>query len=784
MSRLRKAPVLSVELRVRGVVQGVGFRPFVHRIAARCGIAGQVTNRPGEVRIRAEGSRDAVDRFRRLLREEAPPAARIVRITTRPIPGSGADRFTIGESGPGGAVLSTIPPDLATCPECLAELSDPEDRRYGYPFLNCTNCGPRFTIVSALPYDRENTSMARFPLCAACRREYGDPQDRRFHAEPTACPDCGPSLEVRDAAGVRLETDDPVGAAAEALRAGRIVAIRGLGGFQLAADATSETAVLRLRARKLREEKPFAVMVGTLEEAASHARIGPADREILASPSAPILLAARRRGGPLARSVSGRHPSVGLFLPCTPLHRLLLDRVGGPLVMTSGNRTDEPIAAGNEEARDRLSGIADLFLLHDREIVQRSDDSVVRRVGRAPYPIRRARGFVPAPVLLRKPKRGTPRRVSGNAPVPASGAAVAGLGGEIKSTFCILKENFAFLSQHLGDLEHPESRDFYRDTFDFYRKFLDADLAAVCRDLHPAYFTTALAESIPCGRVIPLQHHKAHIYSLLAESGFSGKAVGIAFDGTGYGEDGAMWGGEFFAVVGMEVERAAHLAYFPLPGGDSAVREPWKTGAGLLHETFGPKEAAEISLRLFPEVAPADLSLLLDAIPKRVNTVSSSSCGRLFDGIAALAGVCRKASFEGQAPMLLEGAIRNGGGRGTYPFDVGTGEGLPAVDWRGVVAGVVADRAGGLPVSVISRRFHDTVAEMILSVAGRLAEAGGASTVLLSGGVFQNVYLLRRLQSGFRKRRISVRVHREVPANDGGISLGQAFYAARAIEGR
>jgi len=769
MKRHRNVPVLSVELRVRGVVQGVGFRPFVYRIAARCGIAGQVTNRSGEVRIHAEGTREAIARFRRLLRAEPPPAARIARITVRPVPRGGYDRFTIGESRRAGVPLSTIPPDLAICPACLSELSDPGDRRHGYPFLNCTNCGPRFTIVSALPYDRENSSMSRFPLCAACRREYEDPRDRRFHAEPNACPACGPSLEVRDASGSRVDSPDPIGAVAALLRDGGIAAIRGLGGFHLAADATDDAAVLRLRTRKLREEKPFAVMVPDFRGAKSAAVLRRSDEKILASPSAPILLAVRKPGSPLAPSVSGRHPSVGLFLPYTPLHRLLLDRFDRPLVMTSGNRSDEPIASGNGEAVRRLSGIADLFLFHNREIVQRTDDSVVARVGRTAYPIRRARGFVPAPVVLRT---GGPK-----------GTSVAGLGGEIKSTFCILKENFAWLSQHLGDLEHPDSREFYGDAFSFFRKFLDADLSAVCRDLHPAYFTTSFAESIPCGRVIPLQHHKAHVYSLLADSGFTGKAVGVAFDGTGYGEDGAIWGGEFFAVDGMEVERAAHLAYFPLQGGDSTVREPWKTALCLLQEIFGPAEAEKAALRLFPEVAPAALSLLADAVRKRVNTAFSSSCGRLFDGVAALSGICPKAAFEGQAPMLLEGAIRNGKGQGVYPFAV-TAEGeLPAVDWRDVVAGVVDDRTRGVPAPVIARRFHDTVAEMILSMSGRLAESAGASTVLLTGGVFQNVYLLRRLLSGFRQRKLSVRIHRQVPANDGGISLGQAFYAAGRIEG-
>jgi hydrogenase maturation protein HypF len=783
-------PSTAVRFQIRGVVQGVGFRPFVYRIAVKSGLAGYVTNTPGSVRVHVEGKPEAIRRFRALFREEIPPAARVARITERKAAPEGHLRFTIRKSESTGIALSTIPPDIALCPACLRELFDPKDRRYGYAFLNCTGCGPRFTIVGRLPYDRENTSMSAFPLCALCRREYEDPSDRRFHAEPNACPACGPALSVRTADG-DAASDDPIGCVSGALLSGEIVAIRGLGGFHLAADATNDKAVRTLRERKLREEKPFAVMVENIGAARDLARIGKADEAILSSPSAPVLLVERSGKSPLSPSVAPGLRYLGLFLPYTPLHRLLLARVHRPLVMTSGNLTDEPIATGNEEARSRLSGIADRFLLHNREIVQRSDDSVVRRVGRRIYPIRRARGFVPAPVLL------TPgdvletsrNRDAASSYVPAKNVPgqkktdVAGLGGELKSTFCILKEGFAYLSQHLGDLDQPSVREFYAKTFGFFREFLDAKLAVVCRDLHPAYFTTSFADSVEAGRVFSLQHHKAHLFALMAESGFSGKAVGVSFDGTGFGEDGAIWGGEFFSIDGMEMRRAGALEYFPLQGGDSAIREPWKTAVCFLHATFGPAEAREIASSLFDGIDPDRIALLVDAISKSVNVVPSSSCGRLFDAASALAGVCRKASYEGQAAMLLEGGLQRGRDRGGYRYGIrDTGERL-GIDWKGVIAGLVDDVKAGIPPPVLARKFHDTVAEIVLDVSARLAEGAGAGQVLLSGGVFQNIYLLKKLLAGFRRKKLKVLIHREVPANDGGISLGQAYYAAQVIAG-
>ena len=757
--------IAAIEITVRGVVQGVGFRPFVHRLASRFGLAGWVENTPGSVVIHVEGDAAALSRFRARFGPEIPPAARVTRLSVRKATPTGVSGFTIRASRRDGIALSTIPPDIATCPGCLRELADPADRRHRYPFTNCTNCGPRFTIVTSLPYDRERTSMDAFPMCDACRKEYGDPLDRRFHAEPNACPACGPRLSVRDESGAPMETDDPIGTATRAILAGSIVAVRGLGGFQLAVDATNDGAVRALRKRKRREEKPFAVMFRDVGSVRAAAYLASADEAILRSPQAPVLLARARAGSSLASSVSTGLPTAGVFLPYTPLHRMLLDRADRPLVMTSGNASDEPIAIGNDEATSRLRGIADLFLLHDREVVQRSDDSVVRRVGRGIYPIRRARGFVPAPVIL-----------------PRSFPDVVGLGGEMKSTFCFVKGDAAYLSQHIGDLEQAPVRDFYEEAYRFFRRFLDSRPRAACHDLHPAYFTTAFADRAGADRLFALQHHKAHIYSALADTGFAGKAVGVAFDGTGYGEDGAIWGGEFFDIDGMDVRRAGHLAYFPLPGGDAAVRDPWRTALSLLRETLGTAEADAAARELFPEVPAASIRLVLEALEKRINVAPTSSAGRLFDAVSAICGLCARSSYEGQAPMALEGVSARAAA-GTYPFTLASVGGQLTVDWKDMVLGTVADVRGRLPAGTISRRFHDTLAAAIVAAASRLAERSDARHVVLSGGVFQNVTLLARVLSGLRKRKLSPLIHRQVPANDGGISLGQAYYAAAQVAG-
>jgi hydrogenase maturation protein HypF len=767
----------AFSLAVRGTVQGVGFRPFVFRLALSCGVRGFVGNGPGGVLIRAEGTPGALRAFRARLAAEAPAAARIERIVARRVRPAGYAEFTVAQSRPDGETLACLPPDIAACPECLAELADPADRRHGYPFVNCTNCGPRFTIVSRLPYDRINTSMAPFPLCPECAREYADPADRRFHAEPVACPACGPALRAEAADGTPVDAP-PVEAAAEALRRGAIVALRGLGGFQLACDAGDAGAVGRLRERKRREEKPFAVMVRDLPEARGLARLSAAEAALLADPAAPIVLCERAAGAPLVPGVSPGLSRIGLLLPYTPLHRLLCDAAARPLVMTSGNLTDEPIAVGNDEAKARLCCVADLFLLHDREVLRRADDSVAAVVEGKPYPVRRARGYAPAPVRLGGRHARLARALGDR--------AVAGLGGEMKGAFCFLKRGEAVLSQHLGDLGDPLARDFYRSEFDFFRRFLDADPAAACRDLHPGYFTTAFAESFAGScPVFPLQHHEAHLYALLAERGFSGRAVGVAFDGTGYGHDGTVWGGEFFAIDGPSMRRAGRLRPFALQGGDAAVRAPWKSALSLLLAAMPAGEAEDAAVRLMPEVAPEAIALAADATRKGINTVGCSSAGRLFDGVSALCGLGGGGTFEGQAAMRLEAAAGRARGEAVpYPFSLRPESGLLAVFWDDAIAEIAADRLRGAATARIARRFHDTVAAMIVEAAARLAEAAGARTVLLSGGVFQNLALLRRLLPALRARKLSPVIHREVPCNDGGLALGQAFFAALKLEGR
>jgi hydrogenase maturation protein HypF len=773
------AGVRAVRLLVRGTVQGVGFRPFVFRLAAACGVTGFVENRPDGVRILAEGEAGALAAFRARLVAEHPPAARIVRVTARKVPAAGHAAFVIAPSRERGRVLSSIPPDIATCPACMAETDDPGDRRHRYAFTNCTACGPRFTITARLPYDRGNTSMAPFLLCADCGREYGDPSDRRFHAEPVACPACGPALRLADADGTPIATVDPVETAAIALKEGLVLALRGLGGFQLACDATNETAVGELRLRKRRGEKPFAVMVRDLGEAGRLARVSTAEAAILASPQAPVVLCEPVKPAPLAPSVAPGIGRIGLFLPYTPLHRMLILAAGRPLVMTSGNRSEEPIAIANDEAISRLSGIADRFLLHDREVLRRTDDSVVASVGGKPYPIRRARGFVPAPVPL------APRHVRAFRPA-MRGRLVAGLGGEMKNTFCFLSGESAILSQHVGDLSDVGARDFWRDEFDFFRRFLGAEVAAVCHDLHPAYFTTGLAgDAAPGCPAYPLQHHEAHLYSLIAESGFTGKAVGIAFDGTGYGTDGAVWGGECFAIDGFGMRRVARLRPFPLQGGDAAARTPWKSALSLLLASFPRAEAERIACRMMPEVPPGNIALSGEATALGVNAIACSSAGRLFDGASALCGLGPFASFEGQAAMRLEAlAGRRARGDGGYPYSLRPEGPLLAIDWRDAIAGLVDDRERRVPPAKIARRFHETVASMILGVAERLSSETGARHVLLSGGVFQNLLLLGRLLEGLRTLKLVPVIHRQVPCNDGGIALGQAFYAAIELSRR
>ena len=727
---------------VTGVVQGVGFRPYVHSLASRLGLAGFVRNRTGEVIIEVEGAADALDRFVSELRGRPPPLARIeeLRCEERQPRGEAGFRIDPSESHQGGTVF--ISPDVATCPDCLRELDDPADRRHRYPFLNCTNCGPRLTIVTGAPYDRERTTMAAFSMCADCRREYDDPSDRRFHAQPTCCPRCGPSLRVIDARRLPVHAPDPVAYAARALLDGRIGAVKGLGGYHLACDARSERAVSTLRARKTREEKPFAIMVADLAAAEALAHLSGAERELLLSPARPIVLLRRLAGARVAPSVAPRDPLLGIMLPYTPLHHLLLCETRAPLVMTSGNRSDEPVAHEDADAFDRLQGIADFFLVHDRPIHTRCDDSVVRVVGGRPLPIRRSRGYAPMPSPL---------------PAPLREPALA-LGGQLKSVFALGEGHRAFLSHHLGDLDHPAALRAWVHSIARYRELCRIEPRHLVHDLHPDYASTRWAEEQSLPR-IGVQHHHAHFASCLAENGLTGPAIGVCFDGTGYGLDGTIWGGEFLVGDLRRVERAGHLLAVPMPGGEQAIREPWRMAVSYLRAAGEEVETDGVLRRM---------------LERGVSCPLTSSMGRLFDAAAAIAGLRGRVTYEGQRAIELEWLATGADGEPPYPVEVDDG----IVDTRPLIRGLARDAREGIAAARIARRFHSSVVELIARACLWLRDRGAPDSVALSGGVFMNAILLEEASQRLSTLGFRVLRHRLVPPNDGGLALGQLAAAA------
>ena len=697
-----------------GVVQGVGFRPFVHGLATRLGLAGFVLNDGAGVVVEIEGAPAGLDAFVDALRAEAPSLARIASVAIEPAVPFGEVAFRIAESVASGRTAA-IPPDVATCDDCLRELFDPADRRFRYAFVNCTQCGPRFTIVTRVPYDRPNTTMAGFSMCADCRREYEDPADRRFHAEPIACPACGPRLSM------------PLEEAVGLLREGAILAVKGLGGYHLACEAGNEDAVARLRSRKHREEKPFAVITAAPE---ALAEVTAEERELLWGRERPIVLLRRLSDGPVAESVAPGTPWLGVMLPYTPLHHLLVADTGGALVMTSGNRSDEPIAHEDDEARERLAGIADAFLAHDRAIHRRCEDSVVR----AAFPVRRSRGHVPSALRL---------------PVAASRPIVAA-GAELKSTFCVARGAEAFLSAHLGDLDNELAFQAFRADVELYLAMLGVEPEVVAHDLHPEYLATKWAldrDAEPVG----VQHHHAHAAACLAEHGEEGPALALVFDGTGYGTDGTLWGGELLRCDLRSFERLAHLAAVPLPGGEAAIREPWRMAALHLELAGLP-----VPFERWPDVRGA----------LRVNAPLSSGMGRLFDAAAALLGVRERVTYEGQAAIELE-QLASDTVAPPYPWRFGDGTALVSLAHD--------DLAAGRPREEIAAAFHETVAA---GAADACAEVGEPRTVVLSGGTFQNVRLLAATTRRLEAHGFCVLSHRLVPPNDGGISYGQAVVAA------
>jgi hydrogenase maturation protein HypF len=748
-------------LRVAGIVQGVGFRPFVYRLALRHSLSGWVGNDAAGVILEAEGEPAALEAFGRDLVAQAPPLALVTSLTAEELPPLGGAGFAIRESSRGEAMATLISPDIATCDDCLAEMGDPADRRHRYPFINCTNCGPRYSIIRDIPYDRPRTTMAPFAMCPDCSREYHDPADRRFHAQPNACPVCGPRLSLLLADGTPAAPDlDPLAETIRLLRRGGIAAVKGLGGFHLAVDAADQGAVAELRRRKHREEKPMAVMVADLPAARRLVLLSPREEDELASPRRPILLARRRGRGGVADAVAPGNDFLGVMLPYAPLHHLLL-REGGfaALVMTSANLSEEPICIANDEAVARLAGIADLFLVHDRDIHLPVDDSVVRVAAGDTRPVRRSRGFAPAPILLGRSHR-----------------PVLGLGAELKNTVCLLKGETAFLSQHVGDLANLEAYGFFRRTLDHLERILECRAGLLAHDLHPGYLSTRFALEQGDRPAEGVQHHHAHAAACLAEHGLAGPALAVTFDGTGYGEDGTVWGGEFLVADLAGYRRAGHLSPVLLPGGDAAVREPWRLALAHLF-LLDEGDPLRLAPSLRERLEPVAVEVVGTMLRRRLNAIPTTSAGRLFDAVASLAGVRDRVSYEGQAAMELEAAGHGRRADRIYPFRLVGEGGVTVADTRPLIGAVAEDVARGEGTAAVSARFHATVARLILSVLERLREETGLGTVVLSGGVFQNLTLLEQTLDALAGGGFDVRAHRLLPTNDGGIALGQAVAA-------
>jgi hydrogenase maturation protein HypF len=771
MTQLAEEVRVRVRMRVRGAVQGVGFRPYVYRLAAEMGIAGWVANGPDGVTIEAEGEVATVESFSLRLRGELPPAAAIHELLEEPVAPAGGERFEIRISDRAGKPSAVVLPDLATCDDCLREVLDPADRRYLYPFTNCTNCGPRFSIVRELPYDRPNTTMAGFAMCPACREEYGDPLDRRFHAQPNACPVCGPRLALWDHAGEVMESGGAasiVSAAAAALAEGKIVAVKGLGGFHLMADARSRPAVAHLRERKHRPVKPLAVMARDLEMARELVAVGDEAEALLTGPEAPIVLLRRLASAPVAANVAPGNPTLGVMLPAMPLHHLLLRACGFPVVATSGNLSEEPICTDEREAVARLGAIADLFLVHDRPIERHVDDSVAWVLRGEPRLLRRARGYAPMPV-----------RVARELP------AILAVGAQLKNTIALGVGRQVFVSQHIGDLETAQSQAaFERVIADFIRLY-EASPAAIAHDLHPDYPSTrwALSPRGPLADVprIAVQHHHAHLAACLAENGVEGAALGVVWDGTGYGPDGVIWGGEFLVGDARGYRRAAHLLPFALPGGDAAIREPRRSALSLLHQAFGEHALEMGTLAPVATFTPGELRVMRQMLTTGFRAPNTTSMGRLFDAVAAILGLCERAGFEGQAAMALEAAadphVRDAW---ELPLVADADTGAEALDWRPMVRRLVEEMWGGEPIGTLAARFHNTLAAAAVQVAKRVGEP----RVALSGGCFQNRLLATRTASALEDAGFRVLMHRLVPPNDGGISLGQVAVAAAKLSGK
>jgi hydrogenase maturation protein HypF len=746
-----------------GIVQGVGFRPFIYRLAVRQRLTGFVQNRPDGVLVEVEGTQPAIDSFFSSVGKELPPLANITGVISSEITVTGDNEFQIIVSDRVGKGDVHITPDFAVCADCLKELFDPADRRFRYPFINCTNCGPRLTIINDIPYDRVNTSMACFPLCPQCRAEYKNPANRRFHAEPNACPVCGPQLELWDAEEKIILCDYPLGKAIEMIAAGNVLAIKGLGGFHLCVDATNDEAVKKLRSRKYREEKPLAIMVRDIEQARLIAEVNDEEKALLLSVRSPIVLLKKKKNAQISTFVAPNVPNLGIMLPYAPLHYLLLENKFLALIMTSANQVDEPICISNREAQGRLKGIADYFLMHNRDILVRCDDSIAFVTSGGPQLMRRSRGYVPQPLILKE-----------------SFPVVLALGPQLKTTQCILKDNFAFLSPHIGDMETPQARDFFVESLALMKRITQSDPQIIACDYHPAYYSTRVAQELNAAGIIPVQHHHAHIVSCMAENQIDGAVIGLAMDGTGYGMDGNVWGGEFLIASATQFQRFGHLQYFVLPGGEKAIHEPWRIGVSLLRQAYG-RDWTDIASRLNFVPDQTDLALLNQIMEKRLNSPLSSGLGRLFDGVAAIMSLRRKVSFEGQAAMELEAKAQSAGL--ALPFEIlHNSNDSYILDMSSAIRAIVENIISGKSMEETASVFHATIIAAFVAMSLEMRKVTGINRVALSGGCFQNRILLERTVTELKKKYFEVYCHSQVPANDGGVSLGQAVIAASMLQ--
>ncbi|MCX7708297.1 MAG: carbamoyltransferase HypF [Clostridia bacterium] len=761
-------------INIKGIVQGVGFRPFVYNLAALYHITGWVMNFPGGVCIEAEGGDTALEAFQQDLLKKAPPLSYIDRFAVETAEPVGYQEFVIKESKNEAVHDVYISPDVAVCEDCLRELKDPGDRRFGYPFINCTNCGPRFTITTGIPYDRNKTTMAPFAMCGDCAREYHDPMNRRFHAQPVACPKCGPALVLMDSNGNQLAVGKEMEAVWQLLRDGKIVAIKGLGGYHLACDAENDSAVKELRKRKIRDGKPFALMARDIETVSKYCRLNDLEKRLLLSWKRPVVLLQRNEESSLPLdSISSDNQMLGMMLPYTPLHHLLFEQSLDILVMTSGNKSGEPIYYKDDEAFSGLKGVADCFLMNDREIFIRTDDSVTSVFRDKEYIVRRSRGYVPFPLDISG--IGSEKMKSMGENIKSSGEfpGILACGGELKNTFCIVKNGRAFMSHHIGDLENLETLKSFEDGIAHFQNIFTVKPEIVVHDAHPEYLSTKYARNLEEVTLISVQHHRAHVAACMAENGVDQPVIGIAFDGTGYGDDGCIWGGEFFTGDYSGFNREAALRYIPLPGGELSIKEPWRMAFSYLYQCFGDA-ALETPVDFIKAIGPLKLQMVKHQIDRSINSPLTSSMGRLFDAVSALLGLCSVITYEGEAAIKLE-KVCDLNSALWYPCEIRELEsGLLEINTGDIIKAVITDILNRADVSSISGRFHRTVVNIIIEVCKKLREKRGINAAALSGGVFQNRVLLEWAVDALEKEGFTVYTHSNVPANDGGLALGQA----------